>query len=323
MDIVRLMTGARPTGGLHVGQYLAAFEPFVRSALRKGSFFIVSDLHMMTTKCTPEATRSLPAAIRRLVSEAIAFGVDPTETGFYLQSSMPWQARLYVILQCLADRARLERHESFAEMAAASSGIRQPTLGLLGYPILESSDVMAMAATHVTVGVNNHSHFDHLRDILLELESGWGLSLTPPEVVTGRPNLIGLDGDAKMSKSLNNALFLSDEPDVLRDKLERMVAIGPARVPVAAEYLLALGADTSLIEQAKADAIQDRISPSIRKHLIDLVIAFVEPIRQRAVALQADPTYVREILRRGTEKANEIGEVQYRRIADHIGIMRS
>jgi tryptophanyl-tRNA synthetase len=320
---IRLMTGARPTGGLHVGQYLAAFEPFVKSALKKNSFFIVSDLHMMTTKFTPEATRSLPTAICRLVSEAIAFGVDPTETDFYLQSSMPWQARLYVILQCLADRLRLERHESFSEMAAASSAIRAPTLGLLGYPVLESSDVMAMAATHVTVGVNNHSHFDHLREILLELDRGWGLSLNAPEVVTGRANLIGLDGDAKMSKSLNNALLLSDDPDALSGKLKRMVAAGPAGVPVAAEYLTALGADSSLVEQAKADALRNLVSPEIREHLTDLVISFVEPIRRRAHDLQANRSYLVEVLRKGTNKANEIGEIQYRKFTDHIGMMRS
>src|SRR6185503_7980288 len=96
----------------------------------------------------------------------------------------------------------LERHGSFLEMARHSSHVRPPTLGLLGYPVLESSDVLSIGATHVTVGDNNRSHFEQLASILGELRRGWGLDLDVPEVITGRGNLVGTDGSDKMSKSL-------------------------------------------------------------------------------------------------------------------------
>src|SRR3990167_3256122 len=102
MSPSRLMTGARPTGGLHIGQYFAAFRPFVESELKHDPFFIVSDLHMLTTKFTVDSTKGLRDAVIGLVAEAIAFGVDPKNTTFYLQSQVSWQSRIYAVIQSLA-----------------------------------------------------------------------------------------------------------------------------------------------------------------------------------------------------------------------------
>jgi tryptophanyl-tRNA synthetase len=129
------MTGARPTGGLHIGHYFAAFEPFVHSDDLDDSFFIVSDLHMLTTKFTRDSTRGMRRAIHRLVAEAIGFGIDPSVTTFYLQSQVQWQARIYAILQSLAPVDSLTSQVSFADMSRTSVQIRKPTLGLLGYPV--------------------------------------------------------------------------------------------------------------------------------------------------------------------------------------------
>lgn len=322
MQEFRLMTGARPTGGLHIGHLLAAFDPFVNSGMIDGSFFVVSDLHMLTTKFTPEATRGLPAAVRRLVSEAIGFGVDPERTRFYLQSSMPWQARTYVLLQSLADRDRLELHGSFEEMAAGSAHIRPPTLGLLGYPILENSDVLTLGATHVAVGDNNHSHFEQLRDILAELRAGWGLDLPTPQVLTSRRNVIGLDGDQKMSKSLKNAIMFSEGPDGVRERIKDMVAVGPSGVAVAAEYLEALGAHPDEVQDARERTADGSFPPELRVKVADLLVELVEPVWRRSTELQRDPGYLDGLLAFGTQEANAIGEARYAEIANALGLLR-
>jgi tryptophanyl-tRNA synthetase len=319
----RLMSGARPTGGLHIGQYFAAFKPFVDGQYGYDeAFFIVSDLHMLTTKFTRDGTDGLAGAARRLMAETIGFGIDPERTTFYLQSSVPWQARIYVLLQSLALTSDLERHGSFAEMARHSSHIRTPTLGLLGYPVLESSDVLSVGATHVTVGQNNRSHFEQLALILDELRRGWGMNLDVPEVIIGRANLVGTDGSDKMSKSLGNAFSFADSPDTVAAKVRGMAVSGRG-VTVPVEYLRVLDTPAETCaeltaEIARAGALTDRVV----KELTERLVALIEPVDRRARELLADPGGLDDLLRRGGAVADELGREAYNRLAAGLGLLR-
>lgn len=307
-----LMSGARPTGGLHIAQYFSAYKPFVESPMRKGSFFIVSDLHMLTTKFTRQSTDDLKSAVLNLVAEAIGFGIDPSETSFFLQSQVQWQARIYAIIQSLAPLNRLTSQVSFEEMARHASAIRSPTLGLLGYPVLESSDVVSIRATHVTVGDNNVGHFELMRDILLELEKTWNLPFTPPQVIVGRRNLIGTDGSEKMSKSLGNAIFFRDSLDVIRSKIQGMAMIGQDGTLVPVEYFRALGADS-----ARCDALVNilrskrKLPPNILDELTERTWEFVEPIQNRARLFLSEPEIIEQLLAKGCAVADDLGKKSY------------
>jgi tryptophanyl-tRNA synthetase len=319
----RLMTGARPTGGLHVGQYFAAFKPFVeRRQEFDEAFFVVSDLHMLTTKFTPASTAGLRSAARRLTAEAIGFGINPATTTFYLQSSVQWQARIYVLLQSLAVMSQLEKHASFTEMALHSSHIRPPTLGLLGYPVLESSDVLSIAATHVTVGENNRSHFEQLAEILEELRRGWDIRVQVPEVITGRANLIGTDGFDKMSKSLNNAIFFADSPDVIARKVLGM-AIRSAEILVPIAYLEVLGTPPERCSELEAELIETgKMTERVASELTERLLALVQPVDRRARQLLAAGDVIDDLLSSGCAIAADIGAKAYEELADGIGLQR-
>jgi tryptophanyl-tRNA synthetase len=320
--MARIMTGARPTGGLHIGQFFAAFRPFVQSSFLNGSFFVVSDLHMLTTKFTPASTRTLHDAVRQLVAEAIGFGVNPTVTTFYLQSQVQWQARIYAILQSLAPVTRLEQQVSFEEMARHSAHVRPPTLGLLGYPVLESSDVISIGATHVTVGQSNLGHFELMRDLIAELQAGWGLDLAAPQVVVGRSNLIGLDGSDKMSKSAGNAIFFADESDTIADKVRSMALTGDKDVVVPVEYLKTLEAPEDLCHEVEERVQSGASIGDALEEIADRVVALTAPVRQRAAEVLADGHFVDGLLAAGCEKADTLGRSAYDTLTRAIGIPR-
>ncbi len=320
----RLMTGARPTGGLHIGQYFAAFRPFVDSELPKEeSVFIVSDLHMLTTKFTKESTRGLRDAVLGLVAEAIAFGVNPEKTVFYLQSQVPWQARIYAILQSLAPIDNLTAQISFRDMARHTGG-REPSLGLLGYPVLESSDVISVQATHVTVGEYNIGHFKLMQAILAELNEDYGFPFSVPEVITGRRNLVGLDGSGKMSKSAGNAIFFRDDDDTIKEKVQAMRPLGPQGEVVPAEYLEVLGAPREDREEiaAAVNADPGRVPDAVVREIVDRCIAFVAPIRSRAAELDRNPDYIGSLLGRGCRVADALGAESYDLLVKAIRLPR-
>ncbi|GGY15969.1 hypothetical protein [Streptomyces djakartensis] len=318
-----LMTGARPTGGLHIGQYLAAFKPFVqRQREFDQAVFIVSDLHMLTTGFSPERTKYLAAATRRLVAEAVGFGVDPDVSTFYLQSSVGWHARIYAVLQSLADISRLEQHGSFAEMARHSADARPPSLGLLGYPVLESSDVLSIGPTHVCIGESNVSHFEHLAEIVELLHDGWGVNFTVPEMITGRKNLVGLDGSNKMSKSLGNAVFFADGPDALVRKVHGMSVRSTDGKIVAVEYLEALEAPADLCRELEEDIENaGRVTERAAKELADRLIAFIQPVDRAARELLASGA-VDDLLQRGRDLAEDRGARAYHELAAKVGLLR-
>lgn len=315
------MTGARPTGSLHIGQYLAAFRPFVEHPATEGSFFVVSDLHMLTTRFDPESTRGMGDRIRTLVAQALAFGVDPSQTHIYVQSSMPWQARFYVILQSLAQADELEAHSSYSEMARASE--RKPSLGLLGYPVLESSDVLAVGATEVTIGRNNVSHFEHLYRLLDVLRDGWGIDLVRPVPVVGADNMVGLDGAEKMSKSLGNAIYFVDDPDAIAQKISAMAPFAADGSVIAASYLAALGAGTEEVAWANERVHEGdplgAVPPDVVDAVTASVVGLVDPVRRRTTELLADEPGIDALVREGGEAANDLGARNYGKFARALG----
>ena len=323
MKITRLMSGARPTGGLHIAQYFSAYKPFVDSAIRKGSFFIVSDLHMLTTKFTLESTRQLSSAVLNLVAEAIGFGIDPRDTTFYLQSQVQWQARIYAIIQSLAPIDRLTSQISFEEMARHAAPVRPPTLGLLGYPVLESSDVISIGATHVTVGENNVGHFHLMTDIVRELAETWGLAFKAPELIVGRRNLVGLDGNEKMSKSLGNAIFFRDSLDIVRSKISGMKLIGADGTLVPVEYLRVLGADDKTCDSVSHTLRNGGpLQPTVVEELIERIWRLIGPVQSKAREFLREPRMLDEMLSGGCAVADELGRSNYEDLVAGLGLPR-
>jgi tryptophanyl-tRNA synthetase len=319
MTGTRFMSGARPTGLLHVGQYFGAFRPAVEFSDRSGSFFVVSDLHMLTTRFTRQETERLKDHVLNLVATCIAFGISEDATTYYVQSEIPEHAQLYAIISSLIPYQSLLRHQSFEEMARHSG--REASLGLLGYPVLEAADIIGMQASHVAVGEHNLSHLDMCRSIVHQLNEGWGTSLKVPATVTGLRNLVGADGHEKMSKSLNNAIFFRDEADEVRRKIREMAWIGDHGVVVPVEYLRALGvgSDGFLAATARRISAGDR-PEEVKDLLLDAMETFLGPKRARIRELLAAPDYLLGLLRAGREKAREAFLKTHRSVVEAIGL---
>jgi len=315
--VERLVAGARPTGDLHVGHLVGALQPFIQTqADVEEAFFVVADVHMFTTHATPESTSLIGPRIRALVVQCIAAGIDPDACTFYVQSSVVEMGQIYAIIGSLFSHSRLNDQASYVAMRDALGGV-EPSLGLLGYPILEAADVIGLGATHVAVGEHNVAHVAACREIISDLNTRWGAALPLPVAVSGGANLIGLDGMAKMSKSLGNTIPLFATAEAVRASVARMATWSPDGVCVPAEYLQAFGErlDASRIEALVKSG--DVSSDEITRLVVDAVESELAPIRDRRAQAES---IVDDVLNQGAKRVREISHGQLGEIKRVLGM---
>lgn len=309
----RMLTGDRPTGKLHLGHYVGSLNNRVRAQYDYESFFLVADLHMLTTRNQPEHIREIDANARLMVLDAIAAGINPDAVTFYLQSGVHEIHEIYTLLQGLVTVSRLERMPSLKDMAR-DAGIEM-SFALLGYPVLQAADILCVRAHYVPVGKDNIAHVEVTREIARRFNYLYGDVFPVPEGETGEvPTLVGTDGGAKMSKSLNNAIYLSDSPSEVRRKVRGMYT-DPNRVhadvPGTVEgnpvftYHDVFNSDRAEVEDLKARYRAGTVGDvEVKDRLAVVLNAFLEPIRERR-ALYDQPGRIEEILYAGTLRARE------------------
>jgi tryptophanyl-tRNA synthetase len=314
----RLLTGDRPTGKLHLGHYAGTLANRVRMHTQYESFFIIADLHMLTTKNTVDDIAKVSANARDLVLDALASGINPDKATFYLQSAIPEVCELNTLFQNLVTVPRLERIPSLKEMAR-DAGKEEMPYSLLGYPVLQAADILCVRSQIVPVGKDNAAHVEITREIARRFNHLYGETFPVPRVILSDVmNLVGTDGKAKMSKSLNNAIFLSDDAPTVRKKVlsmytdeNRIRADIPGRVegnPVF-EYHKAFNTDkaqvSELAQRYQAGKVGD---VEVKERLIEALERLLEPMRQRRATFEARSGYVDELIENGTIKTRR--EVQ-------------
>ncbi|MBN2535772.1 MAG: tryptophan--tRNA ligase [Spirochaetales bacterium] len=221
MEKKRILTGERPTGKMHLGHYIGTLKNRVKLQNEYESIYIVADLHMLTTKNKPEHIKASEQNTLDMILDQIAIGIDPGNVRFYLQSAIPEIHEVYTLLQNLVTVARLERIPSLKDMAR-DANIEMP-FGLLGYPVLQTADIIAVKSHLVPVGKDNVAHVEVAREIARRFNQMYGELFPIPDFLQGEnASLIGIYGKQKMSKSADNAIFLSDEPGVVRKKVMKM-----------------------------------------------------------------------------------------------------
>jgi len=220
-DKKRLLTGDRATGKLHLGHLVGSINNRVRLQHQYESYFLIADLHMLTTKNSPEDIAQVDKNAHDMVLDQIAAGIDPDKVTFYMQSGIPEIHEMYTLFQSLVTVSRLERLPSLKDMAR-DAGIEMP-LALLGYPVLQAADILCVRGDLVPVGKDNIAHVEITREIARRFNFLYGETLPIPDGLIGDiPTLVGTDGNAKMSKSLNNTIFLSEEPAAVKKKVMSM-----------------------------------------------------------------------------------------------------
>ncbi len=309
----RMLTGDRPTGKLHLGHYVGTLKNRVKFQHEYESFFIIADLHMLTTKNSPEQIAEVDKNARHLVLDAISAGIEPEHVTFYLQSGIHEIHEMYTLLQNLVTVSRLERMPSLKDMAR-DANIEMP-YGLLGYPVLQAADILCVRGDLVPVGKDNIAHVEVTREIARRFNFLYGDTLPVPDGLVGEvPTLVGTDGKAKMSKSLDNAIFLSDDARTVEKKVHSMYT-DPNRIsadiPGTVEgnpvftYHEVFNPDYAEVEDLKTRYRAGTVGDvEVKEKLARALNAFLEPMRARREQYDASG-YIEEIIWTGTEKARE------------------
>ena len=315
MDRKRILTGDRPTGRLHLGHYVGSLENRVRLQDQYECYFLVADLHMLTTRPEKEHVEAITDNARQMVYDALASGIDPAKCVIYLQSAVTETYELNLILEMLVTVQRLQRMPSLKDMVR-DAGLKEMPFGLLGYPVLQSADILLPRAHLVPVGKDNEAHVELTRELARRFNYLYDEVFPVPDVMIGDvPTLVGTDGKNKMSKSLGNAIMLSDDERTVVRKVNGMYT-DPNRVradiPGTVEgnpvftYLDVFDGNTAEVDDLKERYRAGRVGDvEVKQRLSAVLNAFLDPIRERRSALEARTGFVDEVLYDGTMKMRE------------------
>jgi tryptophanyl-tRNA synthetase len=329
MQKERVLSGIRPTGFLHLGNYFGAMRNYVRMQHEYDCYFFVADWHALTTLTD---TKELKANVHRVLAENIACGLDPEKVALYVQSDVPEIAELYLFLNMVAYKGELEKTTTFKEKARL-----QPdniNAGLLTYPVLQAADILIHRASLVPVGKDQEQHLEMARNFAQRFNFRFGHVLPEPAAFNYGGELVkilALDGNGKMSKSENQmvTLYLADDDDLLRKKIMKAKTDqGPAEPNTARpDYIenlftlmkLVSSADTLQAFEEAYNGCSIRYG-DMKKQLAEDMVAFIAPIRSRAADLQANPAYLSAIMDMGAEKARASAQETIRLVRDAVGV---
>ena len=216
----RILSGMRPTGKLHLGHYVGALENWIKLQDEYESYHLIADYHVLTTDLS---TDNIYQNTIDMVIDWLATGLDYNKSPFFRQSQIKEHTELFLLFSMLITQARLERNPTVKEQVR-DLNIQNVIYGHLGYPVLQAGDILLYKGEAVPVGEDQVPHVEITREIARKFNNQYGEVFPEPEpVLTKFSRLVGLDGNAKMSKSLNNAILLSDDPDVVQQKMRKAV----------------------------------------------------------------------------------------------------
>ena len=330
MDTV--VSGIRPTGNLHLGNYFGALRNFIKMQQENDCYFFIADYHSLTTHPTPA---DLHGNVKSVLIDYLAAGLDPEKATLYLQSDLPETAELYLFLNMNAYMGELERVTSFKDKART-----QPdniNAGLLTYPSLMAADIIIHKAHKVPVGKDQEQHLEMTRTFANRFNRLYKVDYFPEPVAYNFGEQLvkipGLDGSTKMGKSEGegNAIFLNDEPESIRKKIMRAVTdSGPTEPnqpkPQAIENIFALMKALSTPEtlahfEGEYNECKIRYG-DMKKQLAVDAIAFTEPFRDKIKEIGTDETYLRKVVQLGKDKAHESASKTIREVRDIIGFRK-
>ena len=326
-DIV--MSGIRPTGFLHLGNYFGAVRNYVRMQESYTCYFMVADLHALTTL---QETRELKQHVRRVLAENIASGLNPDKVAFYCQSHVPETAELYLFLNMLAYLGELEKTPTFKEKVRLHPN--NVNAGLLTYPVLQAADILLHRATLVPVGKDQEQHLEIARNYVNRFNQRYGEVFPEPYAFNFGEELIkvpSLDGAGKMSKSENQmaTLYLADDDATIRKKISKAKTDSGALAPgepmpdtIANLFLLLkLVSPQDVVDKFQSDYQAGTIRyGDMKKELAEGMVAFIAPIREKAEAIRNDEPYLRQVMEQGAAKARASAGKTLQLAKDAIGL---
>jgi tryptophanyl-tRNA synthetase len=311
----RILSGMRPTGRLHLGNYVGALENWVRLQDSYENYHLVADWHTLTTDY--EHTHQIPENIHEMVTDWLAAGIDPEKSPIFVQSQVKAHAELYLILNMIIAKGRLERNPTLKDQVRDLGLEDAVTAGHLTYPVLQAADIMMYKGEVVPVGEDQLPHIEVTRELARRFNNLYApdspVFPEPEGLLTQFPRLQGLDGK-RMSKSLGNTILLADSPEEISGKLRKAVT-DPQKVrkndPGRPDICLVFGYHKKFNDAETPEIRSGCESGALgcvdcKKRCAEKIIEHLAPIHERRRALEANPQRVKEVLEHGKAKANEV-----------------
>jgi tryptophanyl-tRNA synthetase len=305
----------RPTGRLHLGNYVGALENWVRLQADYESMFLVADWHALTTDL--EGTRDYGENTREMVIDWIAAGIDPERSPVFVQSQVKAHAELHLIFSMLITKARLERNPTLKEQVRDLDLDGSMTLGHLSYPVLQSADILLYKGNVVPVGEDQLPHVEVTRELARRFNNTFSADKPvfpePDPLVTQFPRLPGLDGN-KMSKSLGNTILLSDPPDEIKGKLRKAITDplkvrkgDPGRPDVCLVYTYHKKFNAAQTDEIRVNCESGALGcVDCKVRCAESIATELSPLRERRLALEARVGEVDEIIAAGNVRARQV-----------------
>lgn len=324
-----VMSGIRPTGFLHLGNYFGAIRNYVKMQEEFECYFMVADLHSLTTH--PD-TKELKANVHRVLAENIASGLDPEKAALYCQSHVHETAELYLYLNMLAYKGELEKTTTFKDKVRLNP--QNVNAGLLTYPVLMTADIILHRASYVPVGKDQEQHLEMARTFANRFNHRYGEVFPEPQAFNFNQDLIkvpSLDGAGKMSKSENQmaTLYLADDDDMIRKKVMKAKTDSGPTEPNSPRpdyienifLLMKLVSSADVFKKFEEDYNQCSIRyGDMKKQLAEDMVGFIAPIRNKVDAILNDEERLKQIMEQGAEKANKSAHATLKLVREAMGL---
>ncbi|MBK6849576.1 MAG: tryptophan--tRNA ligase [Proteobacteria bacterium] len=321
----RVFSGIQPTGVLHLGNYLGAVRNWVAIQSDYECIYCVVDLHAVTQSYDVAA---MPGRILELATGLLACGLDATQVRLFVQSSLPQHAELAWVFTCVTSMGELGRQTQFKSKSEQQAD--NINVGLFAYPVLQAADILLYKASRVPVGEDQEQHLELSREIARRFNARFGATFPEPRTLfTSTPRIRGLDGAAKMSKSLGNHIAVDEDEAVLRRKLASAVTdparqkrADPGHPEICNIYSLhKFFSDSGSCQEIESACRTAAIGcVDCKKRLGDQLLAHFAPIRERWRTLRERPDEVRDVLRQGQRQCQQLADATMAEVRAKMGL---
>jgi tryptophanyl-tRNA synthetase len=318
MNKKRILTGIRPTGALHLGHYAGALENWVRLQDEYECFFLIADYQVSDYADDIDTVRQ---AVFEIATDWLAVGLDPERSHFVIESLVPEHAELTIWLSWYVGLGRLQRNPTLkAEMDELESRSKDAVpVAFFTYPVMQVANILMPKANLVPTGEDQSPHVEMTREVARRFNRLFGEVFPEPDGLVGRvPRLVGVDGQAKMSKSLNNAIYLKDDAETVTQKVMRMYtdptrihATDPGHIEGNPVFMYhdAFNPDKAEVQDLKDRYVVGKVGDvEVKQKLARALNALMDPIRERRARFEAQPALVREALASGSGYAKRVAE---------------
>lgn len=329
-----ILTGDRPTGKLHLGHYVGSLSNRVKLQNEGGKalYVMIADQQALTDNA--REPRKVQESVLQVGLDYLAVGLDPKKTTMFIQSQIPQLAELSAYYMNLVTTSRLERNPTVKSEIQQKNFNQSVPVGFYVYPISQVADITAFKATHVPVGDDQQPMIEQAREVACDFNRIYDRDvLVEPEIILppkGQGRLVGIDGKGKMSKSLNNGIYLSDSADEIQKKVMSMFTDpnhiriedpGQVEGNVVFTYLDVFADDQEKVQELKDHYERGGLGDvKIKRYLNDILQAKLKPIRERREEFAANPDYVMNMLKEGSEKAEKVAAQTLKEVKDAMGI---